>query len=298
MGTFRRSVELFKASWLVLRQDKELMWLPVISVVATLVAMAPFALGAVGLFALDGGSSATTSGSQSSSGAGSIGGIVLLFVAYFVAAYVAIFFQAALVLGANDRMTGGDPTVRSALSAAWANKGRIAGWAAISASVSMVLQAVEQRSGILGRIVVGLVGMAWTLVTLLVLPILVIEQVGVKEAFTRSAEAFKRTWGENVVGNGGIGLVSFLAMLLVLLCAAPFLAIGAGAGGGAAGGVMLTIGVLVLVVGLVVVGVFSAAMGGVFRTALYRYAVLGEESGGFTHEQIAGAFRPKRGLRQ
>ena len=40
------------------------------------------------------------------------------------------------------------------------------------------LQALEQRAGIVGRIVIGLVGMAWALVTMLVLPVLVIEQVG------------------------------------------------------------------------------------------------------------------------
>ncbi|MFM7064326.1 MAG: DUF6159 family protein [Actinomycetes bacterium] len=295
METFRRSLGLVKSSWLVLREDKELMWLPVVSGIATLVLAAPFLLGAAGLFMVDGGTTATTADQTSqSSGAAGIAAILLLVVAYFVAAYVAIFFQAALVLAANERMTGGDPTVRSALAAAWQNKGRIAGWAAISASVSIVLQTLEQRAGIVGRIVLSLVGMAWALVTMLVLPILVIEQVGVKDAFTRSADAFRRTWGENVVGNGGIGLVSFLAALVVVLCAAPFLALGAAAGGGAAGGLMLVIGIAVVVVGLVLVTVFSAALSGVFRTALYRYATLGEEFGGFTHEQIAGAFRAKR----
>jgi hypothetical protein len=297
MGTFRRSFGLVKSSWLVLREDKELMWLPVISGIATICMAAPFLLGAAGLFVADGGTtSSTASGTTTQSvGPAGIAGIALLLVAYFVAAYVAIFFQAALVLAANERMTGGDPTVGSALSAAWENKGRIAGWAAISASVSIFLQALEQRAGIVGRIVVGLVGMAWALVTMLVLPVLVIEQVGVKEAFSRSAEAFKRTWGENVVGNGGIGLVSFLAFLVVLLLAAPFLAIGFAAGGGAAGGTMIAVGAVIAVVGLILVTVFSAALSGVFRTALYRYAMLGEEFGGFTHEQIADAFRPKKG---
>jgi len=296
MGTFKRSFGLVKSSWLVLREDKELMWLPVISGIATLLTAAPFLLGAAGLFVVDGGttSTATTDQTSQSIGPAGIGGLALVLVAYFVAAYVAIFFQAALVLAANERMTGGDPTVRSALAAAWQHKGRIAGWAAISASVSFILQSLEQRAGVVGRIAVGLVGMAWALVTMLVLPILVIEQVGVKEAFTRSAAAFKRTWGENVVGNGGIGLVSFLAALVVVVCAVPFLALGAAAGGGAAGGIMLAIGIAVAVVGLVLVTVFSAALSGVFRTALYRYAMLGEEFGGFTHEQIAGAFKPKK----
>ena len=61
MGTFRRSVGLVKSSWLVLREDKELMWLPVISGIATLLTAAPFLLGAAGLFVADGGTSSVTS---------------------------------------------------------------------------------------------------------------------------------------------------------------------------------------------------------------------------------------------
>ncbi|MFM7069801.1 MAG: hypothetical protein ACKOYM_10130, partial [Actinomycetes bacterium] len=51
MGTFRRSVELVKSSWSVLRHDRELIWLPVISAVATVLMAAPFALGAAAAFA-------------------------------------------------------------------------------------------------------------------------------------------------------------------------------------------------------------------------------------------------------
>ena len=44
----------------------------------------------------------------------SVLGWVLLFLAYVVGAYVTIFFQSALVMAANDRMTGGNPTLGSA----------------------------------------------------------------------------------------------------------------------------------------------------------------------------------------
>lgn len=292
-GTFSRSLGLVKASWQVLRHDKELMLLPVLATLASALSTAPFVIGAMVAFSADGSApvSSTAEATTTSSGTGPAGiaGIALLFVAYLIGAYVAIFFQSALVLAANDRMTGGDPTLGSALAAAWSNKGRIFGWAMISATVSIVLQALQERAGFVGRLVVGAVGLAWTLVTLLVLPVLVIEQVGVKEAFGRSAEAFKRTWGENVVGNGGIGLVSFLGVLAVLVLGVPFLILGANG----SSTLLVVLGVLILVVGLVGVAVFSAALSGIFRTALYRYAMLGEEFGGFTHEQISGAFRPK-----
>lgn len=287
MNAFSRSWTLTKASWSVLREDKELIALPAISAIASLFLVAPF----IGIAALSITSTPAAAGSTSSSGLHlGIAGWVALFVAYLLAAYVTIFFQTALILAANERMTGGSPTLTSALSGAWANAGRILPWALISATVSIVLQAIQNRAGFIGKIVIGLVGMAWTLVTLLVLPILVIEQVGVKEAFTRSASAFKRTWGENVVGNAGIGLVSMLAMLAGIAVTVPLIVIGASNDLWP----LLGLGVALLIVWVMLVSVFSAALSGVFRTALYRYATLGESAAGFSDEQIAGAFRPKK----
>jgi hypothetical protein len=283
MGTFRRSLALFSASWAVLRHDKELIVLPIVASIVSSLAVSPFLIGVF----LTGSGSTTTDGSVS------IGvlGWVLLFLAYVVGAYVTIFFQSALVLAANDRLTGGNPTLGSALTMAGQNAGRILPWAIISATVSVVLQAIQERAGFIGRIVVGLVGLAWTLVTMLVLPILVIEQVGVGDALKRSASAFKRTWGENVVGNGGVGLIGFLLFLIGMIVAGPIIFIGA-----SNSNVPITvIGVVLLVAWIVLVTAFTSALSAVFRTALYRYAVLGEEPGGFTHDMIAGAFRPKRG---
>jgi hypothetical protein len=281
MNRLSRSFSLVRSSWFVLSHDKELLLLPVISGVATTMSTLPFLAGAllVGV--------PTSTGEATSSPLG----LALVFLGYLVAAYVTIFFQSALILAANERLAGGSPTLGSAIAAAAGRAGTILPWAIISATVSMVLRSIQERSGIIGRILIGLIGMAWTLITFLVLPILVVEGTGVKDALTRSAAAFKRTWGENVVGNAGIGLVGFLAVLAGLLVAGPIIAVGA-----AGGVVAITVaGVALFVLWVIVVSVFSSALSGVFQTALYRYAMLGEEPTGFTHEQIAGAFVPKRG---
>lgn len=279
MSRLSNSVSLVKSSWHVLRQDKELIALPAISGIVTAIAMLPFAAGAF----LTG---VSTDGSETSV---SPAAYVVAFLGYLVAAYITIFFQSALILAANDRLSGGSPTLGSALSAAAGRAGHILPWAIISATVSMVLKAVQERSGLLGRLVIGLVGMAWTLVTFLVLPILVIEGTGVKDALTRSASTFKRTWGENVIGNAGVGLVGFVGILVGLLVCAPLVVLGM-----SSDLVALTVGAIALfVVWAILVSVFSAALSGVFQTALYRFAVLGEEPAGFTHEQIAGAFVPR-----
>jgi hypothetical protein len=279
MSRLSNSVSLVKSSWNVLSHDKELIALPAISGVVTAIAMIPFAAGAF------------LAGVSTTDGQTTVGPItyVVAFLGYLVAAYVTIFFQSALILAANERLSGGSPTLGSALSAATERAGHILPWAIISATVSMVLRAVQERSGILGRIVIGLVGMAWTVVTFLVLPILVIEGTGVKDALTRSASTFKRTWGENVIGNAGIGLVGLVGALVGLVVAGPIIAVGITSDLAA-----VTVGgVVLLVVWMILVSVVSSALSGVFQTALYRFAVLGEEPAGFTHEQIAGAFRTR-----
>jgi hypothetical protein len=277
---FRRSFELLKASWHVLSHDKELLWLPVISGFCALVVAASFG---VPIFLT---SNDTTTSTGSSSFQLGVPGYVLIALAYFVLAYVTIFFNTALVWAANERLDGRDPTLGAALAAARARAGVILPWALVSATVSLIIRAIEERAGFLGRIVIGLIGMAWSLVTFLVLPLIVLEKVSVGAAIKESASMFKRTWGENVIGQGGIGLVSLLAILVAL----------------PVGFVLFATGITALIVAAVVLGtiwivgvaIVTSALGVVFQTALYRYASSGTVPPGFSEDQIAGAFKPKK----
>jgi hypothetical protein len=267
---FKRSLQLFKATWGVLRVDKSLALFPVLSALATLVVIASFAL--------------PVWASRSTDAAGhtsvSVPGWVLIAIGYLVLSYITIFFNAGLVVAANERLTGTGPgTLASGFRGAAAKAGAIAPWAVVSATVSVVLRQLEQRAGLVGRLVIGLVGIAWALVTYLVVPILVLEGVGTVDAVKRSASMFKRTWGENMVGNLGLGLVTFLAMLV------GFALIG----GGAAAPL-----VLIGVVWVAVVIAGSAALGGIFRVALYRYAADGVTPVAFGDIDLAQAFRPRR----
>lgn len=272
---WRNSLAIFKASWRVIRDDKELLWLPVISFAATLAVLASFGLPVL----LTG---------RDTAGGFELGplGWMIAAVGYFVAAYVAIFFNAALVGAAHARLSGGDPTLRSALAGARSRAAAILPWALLSASVSLFLRAVSERSGLLGRIVIGIIGMAWSLVTFLVLPILVVEDVGVGEAVKRSAAMFKRTWGENVVGQGGVGLIGFVGTLaalpVVALLAVPGI------------GVLTGLGVVLFVVWAGLVMVVTSALSGVYQTALYLYASTGELPRGYEGGTIEGAFAARR----
>ncbi len=105
---------------------------------------------------------------------------------------VIFFCNTALVGAALIRLRGGDPTVADGFRIAASRVGPILGYAFIAATVGMVLRAISERSGFLGRLVVSLVGFAWNLATFLAVPVLVVEDVGPIEAVQRSASTSGR----------------------------------------------------------------------------------------------------------
>lgn len=269
MGRIGNSIALAKASWQVLRADKELLLLPVISMAAAAVTLSLFFIPI-----MVGGFDGTS--------------FVLLAVMYFVLAYITIFFNAAVVSAAHERLAGGDPTVGSALRGAASRAGRILPWALISALVSAILRAIEERAGIVGGIVIRMVGMAWTVVTFLVLPIIVIEGKGATEAIKGSVSLFRRTWGENLGAQVGLGIVGLLASLP----AVALILLGVVSGGGAVTAVSIGLGALWMLVVIVVM----SALSGIFQTALYHFAVDGQAPQEYFDDRImTEAFRPRRG---
>jgi hypothetical protein len=203
-----RSWTLVKASAAVLRSDKELLLFPVISAVATLLVAASFAVPVFGLRLFEGGE------------IGPLGAVVG-FLFYLCQYFVIFFFNTALVGAALIRLEGGDPTVADGLRIARSKVGVILGYAAIAATVGLLLRAASERAGVFGRILIGLLGMAWTVGTFLVVPVLVTRDVGPIDAVKESMTLLKRTWGENVAGNVGIGLAFGLLTGLVVVASSP-----------------------------------------------------------------------------
>ncbi|WP_119069301.1 DUF6159 family protein [Aggregatilinea lenta] len=271
---------LVKASAAVLRSDKELILFPLVSLIASVIITITFAvpMALAGLF-----DEASTGGDFGPAG------IVIGFLFYFVMYTVVIFTNTALVGASLIRLRGGDPTLRDGYDIAMSHLSQILGYAAISATVGVILRAISERGGIVGRIVASLVGFGWNLATFLVVPILVVEDIGPVEAIKRSSSLLKRTWGEQIAGNFSIGLIFGLLGLAIIVVTAPLIA--AAASAGAAFAVVMLVGLLVVV--LVGLGLVSSALNGIYVAALYRYAVEGEVSEQFGSELIVTAFRPK-----
>ena len=277
---FSRSWSLVKASADVLRQDKELLVFPAISVVASLIVMASFLLPLFGLLDFK----AIEQGGREPVWLYAWG-----FLFYLAQYFVIFYFNTALVGAAMIRLQGGDPTVRDGLNIAWSKRGAIFGYALIAATVGMVLRAIEERAGMVGKWVVGLLGAAWTVVTFMTVPILVSRDVGPIDAVKESALLLKKTWGENLIGQGGVGLVfGLLQFLVIALSVVALIAVAA------------TKSVALIVI-VVAIGVFAsmalaliqAALSGIYSAALYLHA-MGEETLGMDRALLDAAFAAKR----
>src|SRR6266581_3172015 len=214
MNKIYRTWSLMGACWQLLSKDKGLLLFPLISGICCMLLLASFA---VPLYFTNhwqppaGGAAAT----QQMAYYGT------LFLFYVCNYFVVVFFNAGIVACATIRMKGGNPTVGDGFRAAAARLPAIAGWAILSATVGLILRVIEDRSEKVGRFVAGLLGAAWTLVSFLVIPILVVENKNPFAALKESTALLKKTWGEQLASSFGFGLVSFLlaipAVVLVVL---------------------------------------------------------------------------------
>ena len=280
-GRFSRSLALAKASWSVVRADKELMILPVLSVLALLVVVGSFALPLAALGAFN----PEAMGSEPGPGSWIVG-----FAFYVVAYFIGIFFNTALVGAAMIRMDGGNPTVGDGLRIAWARVGRIFGYACIAATVGVLLRMLEERVGWLGSLVVKLLGIGWALASFLVVPVLVTRDVGPVQAVKESAGLLRETWGENIIGGVGLGLAFALAYVALGVAFAGAVLLVAQTNVPA----LFALVVLVAVVAAVVLAALQATMQGIYSAALYRYATSHDAPiPGFPPDLMQQSFRAK-----
>jgi hypothetical protein len=280
-----RSWALAGACWDVLMEDPALLIFPLLSGLAMVLLMASFALPA--WFVYHGLQSAPADGSTTHTLRFS--SYVATYVFYVIAYSVVMFFNTALIAVALRRLDGESASVTDGLQAALSNLPAILGYALIAATVGTILRAIEQRVGLIGRIVTSLIGAAWTLATAMTLPVLIVEDVGPVEAISRSLDLLRRNWGENVIGNVGISIG--IAVIGVPVCLLGVLFLMSAISSKAPGMIMLAaIVLLVMIIGLSIV---STTLHSIYTAALYRYATGSKDNGAIRPELLEDAFRAK-----
>ncbi|MEW6178456.1 MAG: DUF6159 family protein [Chloroflexota bacterium] len=275
------SWELAKASFRVLMEDKELIVFPIVSAIGTLIVSLTFALP---LFLSGLVDSLFSENFQ-------LFGFFILFLFYIVQYTVIFFANTALVGAALIRLRGGNPTVGQGFQIAFSRLLNIIGYALIAATVGMLLRTVSERSRGLGRFVVSLIGFAWNIATFLVVPVLAVEGVGPIEAIKRSATLLRRTWGEQIAGNFGIGTVFGLISFGIVLAGMIF---GVWAFIGLESAALAIIVFVVMVIALILVGLINSTLSGIYAAAVYQYAETGHTGGFFDDSMVQKTFIANR----
>ena len=218
--------------------------------------------------------------------------VVVLFMLYFVTTFFASLFTAALVFAVNQVFHDEEPDIKESIRAAWQRKGPILAWSAIAAVVSLLLKWLEQQDNTLSSVANMVFGIAWSVTTFFIIPVIVFEDVTVKTMFTRSAETFKDTWGESIGVGFGVAIIQFaVAAVGILIAAGAFLVFGA-----LFPALGIVLGVVLFGAALLAAYLVGQTIWAVTKTALYVYAAedrIPDEFADFDFETMDGRTEQK-----
>jgi hypothetical protein len=274
-----RSWTLVKASAGVVRDEPVLLAFPFFSFVSAFVVILTFAWPFAGVEATSDDGPAREAMVY-----------VWIFCLYLALFFVGFFFNAALVAMALLRLEGGDPRLGDGLALAVRRVPAILGYAAIAATVGLALRAIEERIGFVGRLVTSSLGVAWTVATFLVVPVLVAKDVSPLAAVAESARLLKQTWGENLAGNVGMAAAfAFGYGVLAVVAVGGTLALG-----GLDRPSWIVALIFACVALAVMLALFQGALQGVYAAALYRHATGADVMSGFPKDLLDAAFVTRR----
>lgn len=273
MSRIKRGWNLTKKSWGLLRQNPELLRFPLYGGLATIVC-AIIVVGP-GVYLIEDDQT--------------VFGGALAVIGFYLLAVIGTYFSVGLAAAADMIFHGREATIADGLAVSRSRFSQIAGWAAVSTAIGIVLSALENQ-GAIGEIVGRLLAVGWSLITFLAVPVIALEGTGPIGTLKRSSSLFKSRWGAQVTGNIAIGGAVFLFGVLpsALLIFAGFLI---WASASFAGALLLVLGVIGLAISMLI----SSALSNIFGVALYRYAIDGKAVGGFTADELNSAVRTKRG---
>lgn len=314
---FQSSWRLVQQTWSVMRDHKKLMLFPLLVTFFTL-AMIPFILAPVALqptghrynepahwkavsqsVFTESSIKAVKEASSSSSRAArdqlrftpqAMGYVA---VVYFLAMFMATFFNVAFYREIMNALQGQPVSIREGLRFAFGRLPAIFLWSLFAGLVGWLIKSLEERVGLVGKLILRLVGLAWSAASVFVIPVLVMdEEAGSNPVavLRRSAETLRKAWGEAVIGFLGIqfgGVIVLLASIVLL---------------GVSGYLSATLRTPWVFGGTFVfwlLGLFSfvylMSVGNqIYRCALYLYASTGQIAGPFEKDSLDLAWKIKK----
>jgi len=280
--SFKRSWKIMVLSLQVLKKDKEMMLYPILGGVFSLLFVLAMVVPSF-LPSLFGEETAVAD----------LLGYLLIFVAYLGLGFIATFFNVCVVYTVLSRLAGQNATPAKAFKFAFKKIHLIFAWSLLSASVGLffrILDNIAEKLGPIGKIVMtittSILGMAWSIITIFVIPVMVYEGLGPIQSIKRSLDTLKKTWGESLIRYFALGGVQFLFVLIgiFMLIVLVFAAIPLGP-------IVILVAGIIFILYVVFTVIFFSVLTSIFNTMLYAYAKTGQVPEGFNADTMSGAFK-------
>jgi hypothetical protein len=216
---------------------------------------------------------------------------IYLAVIYFASMFLATFFATAFYHEILSALQGGSVSIAGGLRFAFTKLPAILFWSLFAGAIGYLIKLLEERVGVVGKWIVRLIGITWSVASVFAIPIIVSEDERNPFAILkRSAQTLKRTWGESLTGFVGIQLGGFVIMLATVALFAV---------GTLAAGFLQTPWLIVGLGALWICCLFAfmytmSVASNIYRCALYLFAAEGQIPGYFDRESMDLAWKMKK----
>jgi Family of unknown function (DUF6159) len=259
-------------SFKVLKENKQLIIFPVLSGISLVLIMGSFVLVFL---------SANGWSFENAEDSGTIGNYLYLFLFYLVNYFIVVFFHMALIHCTRLYFRGEEVSINAGLRFSLSRIGTIFSWSVFAAIVGTILRIIQEESGIIGKIITGIIGIVWNIATFFVIPVIAYEDLGPIAAFKRSSQLMKQKWGESLGATFSFGLIQFLAMIVLVI---PLFFIG---------NLIHPIGGIALaIMGVFIIATIFSAAQTIFVSAVY-HNITDEPVKHFNQQMIDGLFQKK-----
>ncbi|UYP48468.1 hypothetical protein NEF87_004753 [Candidatus Lokiarchaeum ossiferum] len=288
MGVFGRSWEITKVSFSTVGKDKEMLWFPFLSAIFSGLYSFALLFPTIITQLLD---------DPNSYGAFDTLEYVFVFLTYLGLAFIATFFNVCVVYTTKIRFEGGNATFGQSLKFAFSKIHLIFMWSLLSATVGLIFYILEQASrgaGKWGRFILdairGILGLAWSIMTIFVVPGMVYYDLGPGKAIKKSVATLRETWGESLVRYFSMNLIKFVfGFLGFIACAVGsyFLYL-------AFDFVGILIGIGIFIVFLIILSLVFGVAESVYNTALFVYADKKSIATGYNSNIMKNGFKEQQ----
>jgi len=261
------------SSFKILRANKQLIIFPILSGTSLLLIIGSFAVASLAVNSWDVDNIGEIRGNMEYYG--------VLFLFYLVNYFVVVFFNMALVHCTRLYFKGEEVSVSSGLRFSVSRIGAIFSWAVFAATVGLILRIIQENTGIIGKIITGIIGIVWSVATFFVVPVIAYENVGPVGAFKRSAQIMKDKWGESLAAGFSFGLIQFLSFLII---GVPLFLLGSA--------VHVFLGIALAFGGVFIVMSILSAAQTIFISAIY-HNINGDVNKYFDQQLVDGLFVQK-----